>query len=400
MRYELAIVGGGLAGLSLALALVRGSPRFREGRVLVLESSPLAGSVLQSPSFDTRATALALSTVQHFDTLGLWAPLQSVAAPMTAVHVSEQARWGATRLRAQDHGVPALGHVVLNSGLGAALLAAVEREPGIDLQVATAVQRLQPTAQGMSIDVDGELRYQADLVVLADGGRSNLLDQLGIRRQRHAYGQTAIIANVAVSEAQAGWAYERFTADGAMALLPLVPHAGQARYGLVWTLPTAEAERRLGESDEALLAALGERFGARLGRFEAIGVRASYPIERVLATEQARHHLLVLGNAAHTLHPVAGQGFNLTLRDVMALALHLCAASSTQSLGDLDLLQRFVQARQRDQWRTILASDALLATFLAQSRLVRRVRQAGLVTLELLPALRLRVGELGMGLAG
>jgi 2-octaprenyl-6-methoxyphenol hydroxylase len=249
----------------------------------------------------------------------------------------------------------------------------------------------------MRVEVEGEAgrrSLRARLLVVADGGRSRLRDWLGIRVARHAYGQSAVIANVTPARDHAGVAYERFTPTGPLALLPL----GGGRCSLVWTHPP-EAVDRLLEMDEAtFLRHLGEAFGTRLGRFERVGRRVAYPLERQRANHDVQPRAVLVGNAAHTLHPVAGQGFNLALRDVAALAERLAhAARLGADPGDLALLEDYSAARRPDIDRVERDTDLLARLFVHRLPGLGHARAAGLAALELLPALRRRVAERGMG---
>jgi 2-octaprenyl-6-methoxyphenol hydroxylase len=402
LQVDVAIVGGGLVGAALALALSRLSPTFRQRRIVLIEASDVQSgsldSTVYSPSFDSRATALADSSVDSFRRLGVWDAMARVAAPITQVHVSEQGRWGATRLQAEEQGRAAFGYVVLNSGIGQVLLQEVAVERCITFMSPARVSSLQPVPDGMQVCFDGGLApLEASLVILADGGRSPLMASLGLGVTRKPYGQVAIIANLEPSLAPQGRAWERFTRDGAMAVLPLCDHAGRSRVALVWTLPAELADTTLALSDGDFMAAVESRFGQRLGPFRWVGQRAAYPLELVIAKEQARPGLVLLGNAAHTLHPIAGQGFNLSLRDAMALATHLHTVQEGVALGESAVLQQFVVRQKPDQLLTMLASDALISIFGSSSGLLRRIRQAGLISLELLPGLREKIATFGMG---
>ncbi|MBK8971963.1 MAG: 2-octaprenyl-6-methoxyphenyl hydroxylase [Hahellaceae bacterium] len=401
-KADIVIVGGGLVGATLALALTRLYPVAYPRRIVLIEAaafSPQApGTAQHSPSFDTRATALSESTVDVFKQLGVWPLIESVAAPISLIHVSEQGRWGATRLNAEEQGREAFGHVALNSGIGQALLQQLANEPGVALRAPWRVKRLQPVPQGMDVYGDGDAEpLRAGLVVLADGGRSPLLPSLGIQASVHPYEQVAIIANLEPYEAANGRAFERFTDDGAMAILPLCEHQGRPRVALVWTRPAEDAGRVLQLSDAEFIRELEVQFGERLGGFRWLGERVAYPLSRQIVREQSRHGLVVLGNAAHTLHPIAGQGFNLCMRDAMALATHLQQRKEGESPGDAGLLRAYVSGQQTDQLWTAMAGDVLLSVFASSSRLVSRVRQAGLISLALLPGLRHRVADFGMG---
>jgi len=248
----------------------------------------------------------------------------------------------------------------------------------------------------------GEQSLKARLVVAADGGQSMVRESQGIKTLRRDYGQTAIIANVSCARHHNFVAYERFTASGPLALLPMSnDNDGQGRCSLVWTARNTEVEALMGLSDEAFLARLYERFGERLGAFTRIGKRSAYPLALLQTRERVRERLVVIGNAAHLLHPVAGQGFNLGLRDVAALAQTVVDAHRRgEDIGSLALLKGYSRWRDRDYLSTTLFTDGLVRVFSNDFLPLAVVRNLGLGLLDVLPPLKRVLSRQAMGLHG
>lgn len=401
-HYDVVIVGAGMVGASLALALTRAQEQ--PLRLLLVEASALHSSTTPvQPGFDARSTVLSAGTVSYFRDLDLWAALAKVATPITQIHVSDQGRFGSVRLDSKDERVAALGYVVENADLGRALNAQLLAAPALELCAPVSVETLAPDAEGMRLQLrssDGDATITAALVVLAEGGRSNLPAQLGIAQRHQAYEQSAVIANVAFAHAHKHVAYERFTPKGPLALLPLADREGCHRAALVWTHPEAEAQGILDMSDAAFLARLQHDFGGRVGSFTRVGKRAAYPLALQVAEEQIRPGLVLLGNVAHTLHPVAGQGFNLALRDTMMLAGNIRESLRLQqSPGTFVRLQQYRHAVQQDQSHTIAFSDYMTRLFSSNNRILGLVRQAGMASVDLLPPLKHQLSRQAMGLA-
>ncbi|NHW00632.1 2-octaprenyl-6-methoxyphenyl hydroxylase [Stutzerimonas degradans] len=384
----LAIIGGGLVGASLALALQDGA-RERGWRIHLIE--PFQPGHEYQPSYDARSTALSWGTRLIYQRLGVWPRIAERAEPIRRIHVSERGRFAAARLDAVDEGVEALGYVVENAWIGHCLWRALD-ERVVLRDCPAEVQKLQPTDGGYRLTLADGRELDCALAVLADGGRSGLREQLGIHVERRSYGQSALIANISPARAHDGLAFERFTADGPMALLPVRDN----RCALVWTRPPAEAARLAALPEVQFLAELQQAFGYRLGAFRQVGTRHLYPLALVEAEEQVRAGLVVLGNAAHSLHPIAGQGYNLSLRDVDALSAALLA--SPAELGDLAVLRGYAERQQRDQLLTVGFSDQVTRLFGDSAALMSTGRGLGLLGLDLLPPAKHWFARQAMGL--
>lgn len=386
-RVQIAIIGGGLVGASLALALQAGA-RERQWTIVLIE--PYAPGDTYQPSYDGRASALSYGSQQIYQRLGLWDNIAPRAEAIYDIHISDRGRFAAARLNAAQEGVPALGYVVENAWLGHCLWAALDPEV-VQWRCPARVEQMQALDDGYQLSLDDGSSVTCDLAILADGGRSGLRAQQGIHAHTTTYGQTALIANISTALAHQGMAFERFTDDGPMALLPLSDN----RCVLIWTREPSEAQRLYALPDQQFLAELQACFGYRLGAIEQVGTRYMYPLSLIESSEQVRAHLAVLGNAAHSLHPVAGQGYNLSLRDSMALAD--CILSGPDTPGDLATLQRFQKNQQLDQELTIGFSDRVTRLFSNGQPLIASGRNLGLLGLDLLPPVKRWFARQAMG---
>lgn len=413
-QYDVVIIGGGLVGASAALMLRRELPE--DASVLVVEAADHAadprGDLEFAPDFDVRTTALSQGSRQLYEKLGLWSVLAPDATPIHTIHVSDRSHMGAVTLDREDADVDALGHVVENRCLGTALLQAVGATTGIDWLAPAVTRQITPLPSGMRLVVRtgshaadgsgdaGERPVEARLVILADGGRSTLCQQLGIAQQRTEYGQHAIVANVGFRQPHGNRAFERFTDTGPLALLPLSSWEGMARAALIWTQPEEQADALLALPETGFLEALQQRFGHRLGRFVQCGRRHSFPLQLTRAREQIRPGLVLLGNVAHTLHPVAGQGLNLALRDAAVLAEEVgLAMAAGRAPGEMGVLQGYNEQRQRDQQHTIAFSHHLVGLFSGPGVMKRWTRRFGLFSIDLVPPVRRPFVRAAMGLA-
>lgn len=384
----LAIVGGGLVGASLALALQQGA-RSRGWQIQLIE--PFEPGNEYQPSYDARSTALSYGTRLIYQRLGVWERIAERAEPIQHIHVSDRGRPGAARLEAANHGVPALGYVVENAWIGHCLWQALDDEVVVR-RCPAEVESMQAQPGGYRLHLTDGDEVDCQLAILADGGRSGLREQLGIDVSSTAYGQTAVIANVTPGKPHAGQAFERFTDEGPMALLPVRDN----RCALVWSRPEADAARLAALNEADFLSELQQAFGYRLGAFQQVGARHLYPLMLVEAQEQVRSGLVVLGNAAHSLHPIAGQGYNLSLRDAEALAEALLGSDAPA--GDLAVLRGYHQRQRFDQRLTVGFSDQLTRLFGDSGPLVVAGRNLGLLGLDLLPPAKNWFARQAMGL--
>lgn len=398
-QYDVVIVGGGLVGASFACALAE-QAKAAPLSILVIEAVEQLGS---STSFDARSTALSYGSKQIYADLGLWAGLADVVTPIHKIHVSDRGHFGAVRLNSDEMGVEALGYVAENHDLGRVLNAALEASKVIEFLRPAQISKIAPTPEGVSLEVQGEqigvYSLDAKLVVLADGGKSNLTAQLGIASQVRRYEQKAIISNIAFENAHGNVAYERFTDSGPLAILPLAEHEGEKRGALIWTVPSSQADTILALSDTEFLAALQERFGHRLGRLSKVGARFAYPLSLTVAQEQVRPGMVLLGNVAHTLHPVAGQGLNLALRDAQCLASLLAKAGECRlQIGSMQVLQQYVEAQRGDQNNTIDFSHYMTKLFSNTQPALVLARKIGLLSVDLIPFVKHGFAKQAMGL--
>ena len=401
---DLIIAGGGLAGATLALALSRVVP---ELRVTVVESVPLAPDALPEdyqPSYDARSTALAWGSRLIFEELGLWQAIAKHATPIRHIHVSDRGHFGATRLHARNHGQEALGYVVDNRWLGLCLMRAL-LGTNVQWRAPAEVTGMVPTPDGVRVDIreDAEpMTLTGQCLVVADGGRSGLREKLGFQVRTEEYGQNALIANVSTGESHQFVAYERFTDTGPMALLPQgSPTQAGNHSALVWTLSDTALSDLLSLSDDQKCRQLQQRFGWRLGGFTHIGECHHYPLRLITVDEAVRPGVALVGNAAHALHPVAGQGFNLALRGLMTLVEQFrVAVDNGTAIGALSVLGEYQRLHRQDWRQTVQFSDSLIRLFGHPLAPVALARDAGLMGLDLVPGAKRWFARKAMGTGG
>jgi 2-polyprenylphenol 6-hydroxylase len=396
--YDIAIIGGGMVGASLALLLAH---QKSDWKIALLEARPFSDISLQYHSdFDARSTAIAHGSVEILRELGVWEKLSQHATAITQVHVSDAGHFMGGLIDANTYELDAVGYVIPNAWLGQVLLTNLQTKPNISLLAPVLVEKLIPQQSGTRLKIDNHF-INCKLAVVADGGDSPLRKALGIDSHVKDYDQTALITNVSYSEDHKGIAYERFTPQGPLALLPLGGKASEKESALVLTLPRNKAHEISELSDEDFLIHLQTRFGNRLGKFLRVGKRYTYDLKLITASEQIRSHIVLVGNAAHFLHPVAGQGFNLSLRDCICLVDALMNGQATgKSLGELSVLQDYLERQSLDQQLTIEFSDKLVRLFSSASLPLIALRHLGFVGLDLLPSVKTRFAAQTMGTAG
>lgn len=392
--YDIIIAGGGMIGTSLALAL-----RPLCLKVAVVEAIA-RGAELQ-PSFDDRSTALSRSSQRMFEAMGLWPDIAAASTPIRSIHVSDRGRFGFAHIDAAEQKVEALGYVVINRVLGKVLqesLARVDRLdmicPGRIVSVASGDSSVTATIEQEAVTRD----LRGKLLVAADGAGSAVRDMIGIGAKKVDYGQWAVIGNLLPEIAPANRAFERFTEDGPIAMLPVADD----RAAFVWMNSPDIATELLELDDAAFTSRLQNAFGQRLGKFSKVGKRAAYPLALTKANGLITRRSVVVGNAAHGLHPVAAQGFNLGLRDVAALCD--CIADSRQvsadDPGNASVLESYAEWRKPDQDKVVRFTDGLVKLFADSRPPVRALRSAAMIGFDLIPGVRRLFAKHTMGLAG
>jgi len=391
--HDILIVGGGLVGASLAIAL--------DGAglgVALVEAVPAQAN--HQPSYDERNLALARATVNALTALGVWAHVSGRATPIRRIHVSRQGEFGAARIEAARHGVEAFGAVLPARELGNGLLARLDACRTLARYAPATLTAIKQGADAIEARINGdagERAVSARLLVAADGTASFVRSELGIETTNVDYAQTAFVTTVTPQRPLDGCAYERFTASGPVALLPLADR----RAGVVLTVPRDDAPRVAALDDDGFLALLHERFGWRLGRFSRPGRRVSYPLQRVQSMRLTAARAVLVGNAAQTLHPIGAQGFNLGLRDALTLSDLLIGCSrAAGDPGAADLLDEYARRRREDRDGTIAMSDGLVRVTADDAAPLKLLRSLGLIALDRVPALQAALVRRGMGFRG
>ena len=394
MSFDVAIVGGGMVGATLGVALAP-----LKLRVAIIEAIP--HNAAAQPSFDERTTALSNGSRRILETMGVWPALSALATPIRKIHVSEQGRFGFARIDAAEQGLSAMGYVVANRDLGNALWSRLSKSAGLEVYCPAEVSRVTAHEQSVTVEMaqnGAKSTIDAKLIVAADGAQSAVRGAFGVDAEVRDYGQTAIITTVLPQRFHDNVAYERFTQSGPLALLPL----DGGRCTLVLTQPKDAAQSVMAWSDQEFLAELQRRFGFRLGRFLKVGRRVPYPLFLTRAARTSSGRCVIIGNAAQGLHPVAGMGFNLGLRDVASLAELIAERAGQQDAdpGSLQLLAQYDAWRAADRGSVIAFTDGLIKLFSNPLRSVRRLRSLGLLAFDLLPPAKAALSRLSTGGSG
>ncbi|ATI38028.1 FAD-dependent monooxygenase [Acinetobacter baumannii] len=400
MQQQVIIVGGGMVGLSLSLMLAKANIAVKLLEAVKYPNYDDQNVAPYHSSFDARNTALSRRSVQIYQKLGLWNALQQHATPILQVHITEQGSFGKARLIAEQEKVESFGQVIENAWLGRVLLTQVRQQPLIELIDGVQVTALTQDAEKVHIEAqraDEVLKLESKLLIAADGRDSFCRQAIGVGVDVHDYDQVAIVTTVQTSKPHEHVGFERFSALGPLALLPL---PGEYRRSVVWPVKKGTEGEWLGEeNDQHFLDALQKTYGDRAGKFEKTGKRFSYPLSQVLAHKQAVGRVILMGNAAHTIHPVAGQGFNLCLRDADVLLRYLVNQLSTSDdIGNPDNLLAYEQARLSDQQRVIKFCDTVVRGFSNQNPLLKLIRNTGLIAFDVIPGVKPLVANYAMGL--
>lgn len=380
LEIDILIVGGGLTGVALMLALNQAGFNTR-----LIDSKPFTKHA--HADFDARSLALSPASVRILQMLNVWPQLLNTATAINEVHVSEQGRFGKTRL----YGTSAtpLGYVVEMQHLSHALHQLIDTQQMINPAHLNSLNAVDGTA--IISSATGDIKICAKLIVAADGADSQARALCGIKPKEKNYEQHAIVANIGLARAHQQKAYERFTSSGALALLPLTG----LRASLVWVLPCDEAMRMMQIPEHEFLKKLQSTFGYSLGRLKRVGRRNLYPLKQVLMRQHVMGRVVFIGNAAHTLHPIAGQGFNLGLRDVAMLAQCII-----QHGLNSEMLATYQSSRHHDQTMISQLTDGLIQLFNCRLPGMGFARSAGLIAMDNTPVLKNLISRYMRGFAG
>jgi 2-octaprenyl-6-methoxyphenol hydroxylase len=394
MKVDVAIVGGGMVGASLAVAL---APLGIE--IALIEA--VAHSSNTQPSFDERTTALSNGSRRILEALGVWQQVDALATPIRKIHVSDQGHFGFARIDAAEQGLAAMGYVLANRDLGNALWATLKETPSVRLFCPAQLSQVSPGEHAVTLEATQQAEktvIQTKLIVAADGVQSAVRSAFGIENQVRDYQQTAIITTILPQRFHDNVAYERFTPEGPLALLPLEG----GRCTLVLTLGSKAVQPALAWSDQAFLAEVQRRFGFRLGRFLKVGRRVPYPLSLSRAARLSSGRCVIIGNAAQGLHPIAGMGFNLGLRDVASLAELIAerVGQADADPGSAALAEAYDAWRSADRGGVIAFTDGLVRVFANPLGSVRRLRNLGLLAFDLLPPAKAALSLLSTGGGG
>ena len=393
--YDVAIIGGGLVGASLACALAPLGLK-----VALVEAVAFRAST--QPSYDDRTLALSASSCKILQGLGLWPKLEQSATPIREIQVRELDRPGRVIMDPSELGLDRFGHVLEARVFGATMAETLPQLENVDFLCPVSLTSFEQAEDDCLLEIlteDGTETIRARLVVGADGAESFVRESLGIESERYDYGQSAVICNVTPEEAHRGRAFELFTPSGPMAVMPHI----EGRCGLIWCVPTDGVGQLMALSEPEFMRQANARFGRHLGRFLKMGKRSAYPLKLVRAKEDIRPRTVILGNAAHAIHPVGAQGFNLGLRDAATLAEVLADAmhrNPGSDPGEMELLRRYSTWRRPDQEGTIAYSDGLARIYSNPAPVVSAARLAALLAHAFVPSLRKQMAVKAMGFRG
>ena len=384
-QFDVVIIGGGLAGASCALSVAKTNPALN---IAVVEANQVTGDY--HPSFDDRSIALAQQSVEYLQSLNLFEQNAPYTAAIKKVSVSDRGHFGKAHINCDEFAKPSLGYVVEVNPFGRALHLRLTQS-NITLLCPDSVTAIEQTLHSNTLTLQSGEQLNAALLVIADGAQSPTRSLLGLGFNTQPYEQGAIIANVEVAGGHNNHAFERFTQNGPMALLPM----SNNRYSLVWCMSQDQVEQHMALNEQVFLSALQSAFGYRGGQFTKVGMRTSYPLVYGQVESLTAHRTVVIGNAAHAIHPIAGQGFNLGLRDVQVLSNLI--ANSQHDIGSYAFTREYSKKRSDDIKTVMSLTDALVRLFSNSSRVLALGRSIGLFSMDLFPALKAPLAKQLMG---
>jgi 2-octaprenyl-6-methoxyphenol hydroxylase len=352
---DIVIVGGGMSGCLLALAIAKKSPKIN---IVLIDDHPEKVDKGSHSSFDARSIALSAGSCQLLAELGLWDALEQNAQPIDDIHISDRGNLGIVDLEKSAIHLP-FGFVVELQNVGLILQQKLALYPQVKRLYNCSIVAIKKQQQQLSCELHNKQVIETKLCIAADGANSKTTQLLAIISQQNDYGCSAIIANVSCNKTHKNRAFERFTEAGPLALLPL----SNNRYSLVWSVKNSELEELLALDEQGFLAKLQQAFGYRAGIFIKTGKRDSYPLKLIKTDKPITHRGVAIGNAAHCLHPVMGQGFNLGLRDLSVLASVIAELDDSSQLGGFSMLNRYWLARKKDHHTTINMTDTIVRVF-------------------------------------
>lgn len=388
-KYDLIIVGGGMVGASLAVAL-------KDSGLSIAIIEAFSWKSKQQPSFDDRSIALSYGSKKILEGMSLWSTLKERCQPINTIHISDRGRFGATRLHHHEERVEALGYVIENRVMGEVLQSEIQSLQHVDMYMPATVTDVEESTELVVLTVEQngkDIALEASLLVAADGAMSKVRGLVGITHSKSDYEQSAVIANIITEKYHEAIAYERFTDSGPLAFLPMT----EKRVSVVWTINREDQESIMQLDDEAFLEKLQQRFGYRLGRLQKTGVRNVYPLSLTESEQLFKGRVVLIGNAAHGLHPVSGQGFNLALRDAALLAENIQQHGVSNPVS---WLGGYAESRQKDMKRVFRFTDSLVKLFSNNFMPLAHARAAGLMMVDCLPSIRHLLAKQSMGLAG